>query len=85
MRYEKVTYRPEGGRVRTVILREPRVVTGALATLLVGTEVDKDGNAVLDGPRYTTVERTHVIDVDLVVKRVEVAMDLTYGTFEPIP
>jgi hypothetical protein len=81
MRYEKVTYRPEGGRARTVILRDPEDRGG----LLVGREVDAEGSAVLDGPRGVGIERTHVISEDLVLKRVEVAMHMIYGTFEPVP
>jgi hypothetical protein len=84
MRYEKVTYRPEGGRARTVILRDPEI-QGNFAKVLVGREVDADGNALLTGgPDGAAIERIHVISEDLVLKRVEVAMHMIYGTFEPI-
>lgn len=81
--YEKVTYRPEGQRARTVYLRDPKVTSTSAGPLLVGREVDRDGNAVLDGAGSAAIERTHVIEESLVVKRVPVRMSLLYGCFVP--
>jgi hypothetical protein len=70
--YERVTFRPEGGRARTVYLRHP-AVTG---NLLVGVEVDREGDGV-SGRKFD--ERRHVISVELVVARVPMRMDNFYG------
>jgi hypothetical protein len=81
MSVERVTYRPEGARAKTVYLQNPKVVevmTGAPA--LVGQEVDKEGNAVL-GTVAQAIERQHVISLELVVKRVPVAMSMIYAEF----
>ena len=80
--YEKVTYRPEGQRARTVILRDPTVIYACLSDtdVLCGTEVDKEANAVLAAGK-DTIERHHIIDVALVIKRVPVVFDGHYCTF----
>lgn len=76
-RYERVTYRPEGGRARTVYLEDPAEVTLLGEPCLTGTQVDRDGEDL-------AVDRRHVIATALIVRRVPLAMDLTYGTLTEV-
>lgn len=71
-RYERVTYRPQGGKRRTVLLE-----IKADGALLIGVEVGPDGDT-----RWfdrDTTERTHVISAELVEQRVPLRMDNHYG------
>ena len=80
MSTERVTYRPEGGRARTIYLEDVRETTLVGAPAVYGIEVDRDGNRVLDIAGQAT-ERRHIIQAALIVKRVPVRMDNTYGEF----
>lgn len=74
--YERVTYRPEGGRARTIYLHRPAVTGG----LLTGIEVDREGDEV--APRGYD-ERLHAIALELVIERVPMVMDRLYGELVP--
>lgn len=70
--YERVTYRPEGGRARTIYLHRPTVS----GIFLTGIEVDKEGDEV--APKGVD-ERLHMIELALVVERVPMEMHRIYG------
>lgn len=70
--YERVTYRPEGGRARTIYLHRP-VVSGPF---LIGMEVNREGDDI-SGKGFD--ERKHIIETALVVRRVPMVMDNNYG------
>lgn len=76
IRYESITYRPEGSRARTVFLRDVR--DGALG--VAGIEVSEDGDEV--APRGCD-ERLRIISPELIVRRVPLRMNLHYGLLEP--
>ena len=76
---ERVTYRPEGQRARTIYLEDVRDSTFMGAPVIIGREVDKEGNHVFGTTQ--AVERRHVLETALIVKRVPVVMSLTYGEF----
>lgn len=70
--YERVTFCPEAGKRKTVLLRRPTVA----GELLTGIEVNDQGDEV--APRGVD-ERRHVISLDLVCKRVPMEMDNHFG------
>lgn len=73
MTYERVTYRPEGGKARTVVLGNVKVS----GILLTGSEVDESGET-----RWFdkgTTERIHVIDTGCILARVPLVVDNTYA------
>lgn len=74
--YERVTYRPEGERARTIYLHRPTVS----GLLLTGVEVNREGDEI-SGKDFD--ERRHVIELSLVVRRVPMRMDNTYGELVP--
>lgn len=74
MNTERVTYRPEGGRARTIYLQD----VSTSGSILTGIEVDREGAEVY-GRGFD--ERRHLISLELVVNRVPVVMDNTYGEF----
>lgn len=84
-RYERVTFRSEGGRAKTVFLQDP-VETGHF---LRGTQVDKEGNEVQPSAAYLRANNAefgdivHVLDLGLVTKREPYEMDLMYGWLVP--
>ncbi len=80
MTTERVTYRPEGERARTIYLADVAETAIAGAPAIAGVEVDRDGCRVL-GTVDQAVERRHIIQTELVVRRVPVVMDNTYGEF----
>ncbi len=71
--YERVTYHPEGGRRRTVLLGD----VAEVGILLTGREVTEDGGYkwIAGG----TTNRIHFICLELVDRRVPLRMDNTYG------
>lgn len=77
---ERITYRPEGERARTIYLVDATEIPFIGATAVTGIEVDRDGNRTL-GPATQPLERRHVIASELIVKRVPVVMDNTYGEY----
>lgn len=85
IRYERVTYRPEGGRRRHVTLE----VVSETAILLVGFQVDSAGErvepsrAVLRANDAEYGEVQHVMSLDLVEKREPLVVDRMYGTLVP--
>lgn len=80
MATERVTYRPEGERARTIYLSDVSETVIAGEPAITGIEVDRDGNRTL-GTIKQAIERRHIIQVELVVKRVPVVMDKIYGEF----
>jgi hypothetical protein len=72
MKYERVTYRPEGERARTIYLENPEV----RGELLTGVQVKADGDEV-SGKGFD--ERRHIISLELVTSRVPMRMDNIYG------
>lgn len=75
-RYERVTYRPEGGKARTIYLESPTVV----GDLLTGIEVNREGDEI--APRGYD-ERRHLIALALVTRREAMVMDRIYGELVP--
>lgn len=78
IRYERVTFKPEGAtKSTTVFLRVGRDSD----VLLTGVEVNREGEEVSgtdkNGKHFDS--RTHIISKDLVTKRVEYAMNNKYG------
>lgn len=71
-RYERVTYRPEGSRARTVFLEHAKVSGG----LLTGIEVDREGVEVW-GKCFD--QRRHIISLELVLLRTPLKMDNEIG------
>ena len=78
---ERVTYRPEGARARTMYLSDVRDITVAGEPALVGAEVDKDGSPVLPMGKDGESRRLHIVQLALVVRRTPVVMDNIYGEF----
>jgi hypothetical protein len=74
--YERVTYRPQGGRSQSVFLRNP--VTGGM--FLTGIQVDKEGDEI--APKGFD-ERRLMIELDLIVNREPFVMDKIYGELVP--
>lgn len=76
--YERVRYRPEGGRTRSIYLQDPVVSgdAGLLGATLTGIEVDREGIEVT-GRGFD--ERRHVISLDLVLEREPMVIDRLYG------
>lgn len=76
--YERVTYRPEGERARSIYLHRPLVLENDLGkpTFLTGVEVNREGDEVA-GKGFD--ERRHLIDLELVIRRVPMRMDMYYG------
>ena len=74
--YERVTYRPEGGRARSIFLHKPTVSD----IFVTGIEVNREGDAIA-GKGFD--ERRHIIDKSLVLKRVPMVMDRIYGELVP--
>lgn len=72
--YERVTYRPEPGAARTLILADPKVSAALGIPVLSGSEVDRDG---------CPLDRIQVIDLTLIVRRTPLRMDLTYARLVP--
>lgn len=70
--YERVTYRPEGERARTIYLHRP-VEHGPFLT---GVEVNREGDEI-GGKDHDA--RRHIIDLGLIVRRVPMRMDNIYG------
>lgn len=70
--YERITFRPEGGRARSVILKNTRESD----LILSGVEVSIDGDEVA-GKGFD--ERVRIISKDLILKRVPLVMDKIYG------
>lgn len=70
--YERVTYRTEDGRARTIYLHRPAVS----GPFLTGIEVNREGDEIADRG-YD--ERRHLIATSLVVKRLPMVMDRVYG------
>lgn len=70
--YERITYRPEGGRTRSIYLQD--VVEAG--DVLTGIEVDREGDEV-NGRGFD--ERRHIIATELIVRRVPMVMDNIYG------
>lgn len=81
MSTERVTYRPEGQRARTIYLDKVSESTVAGAPVLTGVEVDREGSEVY-GKGFE--ERHHIIEVALIVRRVPVVMSNIYGEFEEV-
>ena len=80
--YERVTFRTEKGRSRTVYLRQPVVAESPiLGSLLTGVEVDIEGDEV--APRGVD-ERRHIIGLDAVVRRVPMYMNNDFGLLEEV-
>lgn len=79
MATEKVTYRPEGQRARTIYLENVQEATFMGAPTLTGREVTREGDHVFGTTQ--AVERLHVIEQSLIIKRVPVVMDNIYGEF----
>lgn len=82
MTVERVTYRPEGKRARTIYLENVRESALMGQPTVTGREVMADGDHVFTGPTGEAVERLHVIDASLIVRRVPVVMNLSYGEYE---
>lgn len=77
--FERVRYRPEGARARTIYLSDPQVTgdpDGMLGQVLIGVEVDREADEV--APRGYD-ERRHVISLDLVLSRTVVVVDRHTG------
>lgn len=73
-RYERVTYRPEGGRARTIYMENVQVMGGG--ELLTGIEVNREGDEIC-GAKFD--ERRHIIELALVERRMPMRMDNIYG------
>lgn len=82
MSAERVTYRPEGSkRARSIYLSDPRTSEMCGHPVLIGEEVDRDGLPVLPLGKDGKSTRMHIIQEELIVRRVPVVMDNTYGEF----
>lgn len=75
--YERVTYKPDGERSRSIFLRD--VTEGPL--LLSGIEVGRDGS---QSGTLAVSKRLHMIDKGLVSARVPYRLNLHYGELEPV-
>jgi hypothetical protein len=71
--YQRVTYHPEGGRKRTILLD----VESDGELFLMGTEVTIEG--VFKWTKAGTTKTVHMISSDLVDDQVPMVMDLHYG------
>lgn len=80
--YERITYRPEGGRrAHTIILQDVREMSLFGAQALTGIEVRQDGDEV-SGKGFD--ERRHIIMLLLVTRRQPLLMDNHYGLLVPV-
>lgn len=79
MTTERVTFRQENKRTRTIYLQDAEVrQAGKLGEVLTGIEVNREGDEIA-GKGFD--ERRHIIAMGAVVRRVPVVMDKTYGEF----
>lgn len=77
MTTERVTYRPEGERARTIYLQGVKPLRFFGEECISGDEVNREGESIIRAG-----DRTHVIQTALIVRRVPVVMNNTYGEFE---
>jgi hypothetical protein len=79
--FERVTYRPEGQRSRTVTLK----VTGDTEQFVTGIQVDRDGAPVQPSAAYLRQHGAvdgnvqHIIEKVLITKRVRLVEDYRHG------